>query len=85
MKRNKKKKPVSKREKKLLIISSVVIGVIFLSLWTACIANLYTGNLFGYKNHYGQPVGTLLLLSVLVICTPLLIIFFWKAFKEKLR
>jgi len=84
MKKTQKKKPVSKQEKKLLIISCAVIGTIFLSLWAVCIANLYNGNLFGFRNHYDQPVGTLLLLSVLIICTPLLIIVFWKAFKGKL-
>ncbi len=84
MKKSKKKKPVSKREKKLLIVTSVVMGIMLLPLWTICIANLYNGNLFGHRNHYGQPVGTLLLLTVLIICTPLLVLVLWKAFKGEL-
>jgi len=58
MKKNKKKKLISKREKKLRIVNCIVMSIIFSSLWAICIANLYTGNLFGYRNYYNQPVGT---------------------------
>ncbi len=55
-------------------------AVILLILWVTCLTNLISGNLFGYKNYYGQPVGTLLLLTVLIIITPIICYAAWKSY-----
>lgn len=80
----KKKRHTSNREKRINLIGSSLAGIILLILWVTCLKNLFSGNLFGYKNYYGQPVGTLLLLSVLVIVTPIACYAAWKSYKGEL-
>ena len=63
------------------LINSLLGGFFLLVLWVTCLANLFSGNFFGYKNYYGQPVGTLLLLAVLIIITPIVGIMVWKSYK----
>jgi hypothetical protein len=65
------------------IIGIAFVGFILMMLWTTCIANLLKGNYFGYQNYYGQPVGTLLLLVVLAVVTPLYIYMTVKTIKDK--
>lgn len=65
------------------IAGIVLIGLILAILWTTCLAYVLQGNYFGYRNYYNQPVGTLLLLIVLAIITPLYIYMAIKTIRDK--
>jgi peptidoglycan biosynthesis protein MviN/MurJ (putative lipid II flippase) len=76
-----KKRQKSKQERRLDLIGAIVVGLLMLMLWVTCLTYLFAGNLFGHINHYGQPVGTGLLLTLLIIMTPLLVYIAWKGYK----
>ena len=82
---NKKK---SKRQNIRKLRTTDKIGIAFvwlflIILWATCIVNIVNENYFGYKNYFGQPVGTYLLLSILIIATPICIIMTFKTIKNK--
>jgi len=78
------KKTRKRRRKRLLDILGTVIGFFVLAiLWFQCILYLRTGNFFGHKNYLGQPVGTILLLIILTIITPIVFIKTWQIFFGK--
>lgn len=48
--------------------------MLLFSLWLLCLSHILSGNLFGDQNYFGQPVGTFLLLAILVTVTPVYIV-----------
>ncbi len=73
----------SRKLRKSDIIGISVAGVFLLLLWALCIGNLIQGDYFGYKNYFGQPIGTFLLLAFLIIATPINIIMIIKTVKSR--
>jgi hypothetical protein len=73
---NKKIAPIKKSGglRKADIFGLVVAGMFLLILWTTCVINFISGNFMGYRNYYGQPVGTFILLIVLAVATPVYVI-----------
>lgn len=52
--------------------------VFLLILWVTFFSYLISKNYFGHTNYYGQPVGTFLLLPVLIVATGVFIFGLWK-------
>jgi heme/copper-type cytochrome/quinol oxidase subunit 2 len=71
MKRNKDKK--SRKIQRKDIVGIMLAGFIIISLWLICIRHLVQGNFVGHENYYNQPIGTFMLLLVLLIATPIYI------------
>ncbi len=76
-------KTQSRKWRKSDIIGIGVGGVILLLLWALCIGKLIQGDYFGYKNYFGQPIGTLILLTFLIIATPIYMIMTIKTVKSR--
>jgi hypothetical protein len=65
-----KPRPVRKAD----IMGIAVVWLFIFILWFTCITNLIKGNFFGYFNYYEQPVGTMVLLIVLMVMTPVFLV-----------
>ena len=52
-------------------------------LWSLCIAHIASGNYQGHTNYYGQPVGAFLLLSLLVVMTPVFLVMIYRVLKGR--
>ncbi|MDH4227993.1 MAG: hypothetical protein OEV59_09655 [Deltaproteobacteria bacterium] len=66
-------------------VGGALVAFVLVQLWIQCISLFKSANYFGYKNHYGQTVGPMVLLIVLLIATPLGIVMVWKHFYGKRR
>ena len=55
--------------RKIDIIGILLVWLFLAMLWVTCIVNLINGNYYGYRNYYGQPIGTLMLLVFLIVTT----------------
>jgi hypothetical protein len=80
-KKTNKQKTKPRKIRKVDIVAFIIAFIFLAILWTVCISYLFSGNYFGYDNYYGQPVGTLLLLIVLIVATPVFFIAIWKTIK----
>jgi O-antigen/teichoic acid export membrane protein len=75
-----------RRRQRRLDIIGIVFGFIFLIiLWVQCISYLRTVNFFGHENYFGQPIDTLLLLTLLIIITPISFVASWRTIFRKKR
>ena len=80
-KKRNKKKIKQRKIRRVEILAFAIAFLILAILWTVCISYLFSGNYFGHDNYYGQPVGTLLLLIVLVVATLVYFVAMWKTIK----
>ena len=59
---------MNRKIRKLIIRTGFILGAFFyFNLVMLTIIYLGEGNYFGHMNHYGQPVGTMLLVVVLTL------------------
>jgi len=75
-------KPVRRRKlRKIDIIGFLSIGVFLVMLWVICLSYLLRKDYFGYHNYFDQPIGTLMLLIILIIGTPVYLVMLWRQFR----
>ena len=82
----KKKRSLSNQSRKIRktdIIGIGIVGIIIAILLATCVGYLVKGYFFGHQNYYGQPVGTFLLLAVLIVATPVYIIMTAKTIRKR--
>lgn len=80
------RKVKQQKVRKIRMTDKIGIGLVWLvlvGLWVTCIDHIVNGQYFGYSNYYGQPVGTFLLLTVLVIVTPIAAVMTYKTVRDK--
>jgi hypothetical protein len=81
----KKKRPKDKHSRKIRktdIMGISIAGIILAILWAICIGYFVRRDFFGYQNYFGQPVGTFLVLVILLIATPVYIIMTVKTIRK---
>jgi len=82
----KKKRSADKKFRKIRktdIMGISIAGIILAILWATCICYFVRGDFFGYQNYFGQPVGTFLVLVILLIATPVYIIMTAKTIRKR--
>lgn len=67
-----------KREKRLNIFAGIVVCVFLVILAGQALLRILSGDLIGGKNYYGQPVGPVLQLIVVLACLIVIAIMAWR-------
>jgi hypothetical protein len=70
---------------KMFVTSLIVFGLLLSSLWLKVIIYIRDDNPWGHENVYHLPVGTYLLLIMLIVVTPIFFILAWKERPNKWR
>ena len=79
-KESNKQRPQSKFDKRINRLGFWFSFVFIVILWVTVISYIKSGNYFGHSNYMGLPVGTFLLLPVLIVATGVFIYAVWKHF-----
>lgn len=65
------------------LYGSIGGAFVLVLLWGLCVSHLKAGNFQGHTNYYGQPVGALMLLSLLLVATPVYLVMVYRVLRGK--
>jgi hypothetical protein len=72
-----------RRLRRVEVLGMGIFGFLLIILWTQCIWYFMSGHFFGHKNYYGQPVGTFLLVAMLMVFTLVFFVIVWRILRGR--